>query len=58
MQNQQIDLIDTELAGTFLKTMQRLVKAIVTNPNLGFQNTSERPKPKLRTASMTCRSLP
>ena len=37
MQDQQVDLVDPELAGALLKTMQCLVKALVADPDLGLQ---------------------
>ena len=36
MQDQQIDLVDTELAGTLLEPVQSLVVAVVTDPDLGL----------------------
>ena len=37
VQDQQVDLINSELAGALLKTVQRLVVAVVTDPDLGLQ---------------------
>ena len=36
MEDQQVDLIDAELARTLLETMQSLVVSVVTDPDLGL----------------------
>jgi hypothetical protein len=37
VQDQQIDLIDAELAGALLEGVQRLVVSVVADPDLGLQ---------------------
>ena len=42
VQDQQVDLVDAELAGALLEAVQRLVVPVVADPNLGLQKTSDR----------------
>src|SRR5438270_11118712 len=37
VQEQQVDLVDAELAGALVEAVQRLVVAVVADPNLGLQ---------------------
>ena len=37
VQDQQVDLVDAELPGALLEGVQRLVVAVVADPDLGFQ---------------------
>jgi hypothetical protein len=37
VQDQQVDLVDSELARALLETVQRLVVAVVADPDLGLQ---------------------
>jgi hypothetical protein len=37
VQDQQVDLVDPELAGAFFKAVQGLVVAVVADPDLGLQ---------------------
>jgi|RhiMetStandDraft_4_1073278.scaffolds.fasta_scaffold03621_5 hypothetical protein len=37
MQDQQVDLVDSQLAGALAEAAQRLVIAVVADPNLGLQ---------------------
>ena len=36
MQDQQVDLVDAELAGALVEAVQRLVVAVVADPDLGL----------------------
>ena len=59
MQDQQVDLVDPELSGALLEAVQRLVVAVVADPDLGLQeDLRSRSRPELATASPTWRSLP
>jgi hypothetical protein len=58
VRDQQVDLIDAELARAFRETMQCLVVSVVADPDLGLDKTSGRSRPGFRIASPTCRSLP
>ena len=46
MQDQQIDLVDTELAGALLEAVQRLVVAVVADPDLGLQEDLRAVQPR------------
>ncbi len=37
VQDQKVDLVDTELAGALLECMQRLVVSVIADPDLGLQ---------------------
>jgi hypothetical protein len=37
VQDQQVDLVDAELAGALVEGVQRLVKSVVADPDLGLQ---------------------
>ena len=39
VQDQQVDLIDAELAGALLETSRRLVVSVVADPDLGLTRT-------------------
>ena len=58
VQDQEIDLIDTEFPSTLLEAVQRLVVSVVADPNLGLQEDLGSIQPEWCTASPTCRSLP
>jgi hypothetical protein len=36
VQDQQVDLVDSELAGAFVEAVQGLVVAVVADPDLGL----------------------
>ena len=42
VQDQQVDLLDAELAGALLEAVQRLVVSVVADPDLGLQEHLER----------------
>src|SRR5437773_9343137 len=58
VQEQQVDLVDAELAGALVEAVQRLVVAVVADPDLRLQEDVGTGTSKWRTASPTCRSLP
>jgi len=58
VQDQQVDLVDAELARALVEAVQGLVVAVVADPDLGLQEDVGRSRPDSATASPTCRSLP
>ena len=58
VQDEQVDLVDAELAGTLVEAMQGLVVAVVADPDLGSTKTSAASSPEAARASPTSRSLP
>jgi hypothetical protein len=57
VQDQQVYLLDAELAGALVEGMQRLVVPVVADPDLRLQEDPQRGSSEARTASPTCRSL-
>ena len=62
VQDQQVDLVDAELAGALVEGVQRLVVAVVGDPDLGLDEdlraVDARSARNRRSASPTSRSLP
>ena len=59
VQDQQVDLVDAELARALLEGVQRLVVSVVADPDLGLQEDLRAVRrSELCTASPTWRSLP
>ena len=59
VQDQQVDLVDAELAGALVEAVQGLVVAVVADPDLGLdEDLGAVDAGAARIASPTCRSLP
>jgi hypothetical protein len=58
VQDQQVDLVDAELAGALVEGVQRLVISVVADPDLGLQEDRCTAALDACTASPTSRSLP
>jgi hypothetical protein len=57
VQDQQVQLIDPELSAGLLEGVQRLVVAVVADPNLGLNEDLGPFTPERRIPSPTCRSF-
>jgi hypothetical protein len=58
VQDQQVDLVDAELAGALLEAVRCLVVSVVADPDLVSRKISGRSRSEAYTASPTWRSLP
>ena len=58
VQDEQVELVDAELADRLVERVQRLVVAVVADPDLGLDEHPARSRPERRMPSPTCRSLP